>query len=75
MPLQIKGMETCTEWNKIFSSPDEDIDIFTAVSSKDTLDRGSIELTPQIMALIHLQRQAGMNNYNYWPWVFFCNRF
>jgi len=29
LPLQIQGLEVCTEWNKIFSSPDEDIDIFT----------------------------------------------
>ena len=29
MPIQIQGMEICTEWNKIFSSPDEDIDIST----------------------------------------------
>ncbi len=27
MPIQIQGLEICTEWNKIFSSPDEDIDI------------------------------------------------
>ena len=27
MPIQIQGMEACSEWNKIFSSPDEDIDI------------------------------------------------
>ena len=29
MPIQIQGLETCAEWNKIFSSPDEDIDIST----------------------------------------------
>ncbi|MCK5836274.1 MAG: aspartate/glutamate racemase family protein [Desulfobacula sp.] len=27
MPIQVQGLEVCTEWNKIFSSPDEDIDI------------------------------------------------
>ena len=29
MPIHIQGMETCSEWNKIFFSPDEDIDIST----------------------------------------------
>ncbi len=29
MPIQIQGLETCAEWNKIFSSPDENIDIST----------------------------------------------
>jgi len=29
MPLVIQGLETCAEWNKIFSSPDADIDIPT----------------------------------------------
>lgn len=29
MPLQIQGLEECSEWNKIFSSPEEDIDIPT----------------------------------------------
>jgi hypothetical protein len=27
MSIHIEGLETCTEWNKIFSSPDADIDI------------------------------------------------
>ena len=27
MLIQIQGMEACTEWNKIFSSPDKDINI------------------------------------------------
>jgi glutamate racemase len=27
MPVQIQGLEDCSEWNKIFSSPEEDIDI------------------------------------------------
>lgn len=27
--IHIKGLETCSEWNKIFASPDEDIDIPT----------------------------------------------
>ena len=30
--IHIRGLETCTEWNKIFSSPDEDIDIPTVAS-------------------------------------------
>ncbi|MCP4671411.1 MAG: aspartate/glutamate racemase family protein [Desulfobacula sp.] len=29
MSIKIQGLETSTEWNKIFSSPDEDIDIST----------------------------------------------
>ena len=29
MRVQIKGLEDCSEWNKIFSSPEEDIDIPT----------------------------------------------
>ncbi|MBL6994481.1 aspartate/glutamate racemase family protein [Desulfobacula sp.] len=29
MPILIQGLEACTEWNKIFSSPDEDIEIST----------------------------------------------
>lgn len=29
IPIHIKGLEVCTEWNKIFSSPNEDIDIPT----------------------------------------------
>ncbi|WP_212637848.1 aspartate/glutamate racemase family protein [Desulfocicer vacuolatum] len=27
MSIQIKGLEDCLEWNKIFFSPDEDIDM------------------------------------------------
>ena len=29
IPVQIQGLEDCSEWNKIFSSPEEDIDIST----------------------------------------------
>ena len=29
MPVQIQGLEDCSEWNKIFSSPEEDIDLPT----------------------------------------------
>lgn len=28
IPLFIQGLEVCTEWNKIFTSPDQDIEIF-----------------------------------------------
>jgi hypothetical protein len=30
--IYIQGLETCTEWNKIFSSPDEKIDIPTVAN-------------------------------------------
>jgi len=45
MPIQIKGLETCTEWNKIFSSPDEDIDISTVENDIVSMACSMIELS------------------------------
>jgi len=39
MSIQIQGLEACLEWNKIFSSPDEDIDI--DIVEKDVLSSAS----------------------------------
>lgn len=35
MPIQVQGLEDCSEWNKIFSSPEEDIDI--SIVEKDVV--------------------------------------
>lgn len=37
MSIQIQGLEACQEWNKIFSSPDEEIDI--DIVKKDVISR------------------------------------
>ena len=37
--IQIQGLEECLEWNKIFSSPDEEIDI--DIVENDVISRAS----------------------------------
>lgn len=45
MPIQIQGLETCTEWNKIFSSPDEDIDVSTVKNDIVSMACSMMELS------------------------------
>jgi len=49
--LHIEGLESCTEWNKIFSAPEEDIDI--SMVEKDIVDIAcSMKKTSDIGAFV-----------------------
>jgi hypothetical protein len=45
VPIQIQGLEDCPEWNKIFSSPDEDIDISTVKNDVISKARSMMEIS------------------------------
>ena len=49
--VYIEGLETCTEWNKIFSAPDDEIDIRTVEKDVISIAR-SMKETSQIGAFI-----------------------
>jgi Asp/Glu/hydantoin racemase len=42
--IHIEGLEACTEWNKIFSSPNEDIDISTVEKDVVHIARSMIKM-------------------------------
>ncbi len=52
LPLEILGMETCPEWNKIFVAPDEDVDLGIIAEEVVGKARKARERNPAIGAFV-----------------------